>query len=203
MAFSRNSFRRTCIAAVGAALVLAFGASNAFASCSNSTMARTFSKWNDPSYYVPVSNGGLESGSTGWTLSGAGVVSGNESFFLGGSQGTHSLSIPAGGSATSPVFCVEQGMPTFRFMVRNAGAIGAMMKVEVIYLNSTHTKVTQTVGYLIAGYLWGPSAKMALALGTASLGGIQSTTAQLRFTPIGGLGRFQVDDVFIDPWARY
>jgi hypothetical protein len=203
MAFSRTSFRRTCIAAVGAALALAFGASNAFASCSYSTEARTFSQWNDPASYVPAPNGGLESDSTGWSLSGAGVVSGNESFFLGGSQDAHSLSIQAGGSATSPTFCVQQGFPTFRFTVRNTGFQGATMKVEAIYLDSTHRNTTTTVGYVAAGYWWAPSAKKSLAIGTASSGGIDASQVRLRFTPTGRSGRFQIDDVFIDPWARY
>jgi hypothetical protein len=203
MAFSRNSFRWTCIAAVGATLALAFGASNAFASCSYSTIGKTFSQWNDPAYYVPATNGGLESGGKGWTLSGSSVVSGNESFFLGGSRDDSSLYIPTGGSATSPSFCVEQGMPTFRFTVRNTGYQGATMKVEAIYLDSTHNNATKTVGYLMAGYWWGPSAKMSLAIGTASSGGIDASEVQLRFTPVSGSGRFQVDDVYIDPWARY
>jgi hypothetical protein len=203
MAFSRNSFRRTCIAAVGAALALAFGASNAFASCSYSSIGKTFSQWNDPAYYVPAPNGGLESGNSGWTLSSSSVVSQNESFYLGGSRDDSSLYIPTGGSATSPAFCVEQGMPTFRFTVRNTGDRGATMKVEAIYLDSTHNNATKTLGYHTAGYWWGPSAKMSLAIGTASNGGINASQVQLRFTPVSGSGKFQVDDVYIDPWARY
>jgi hypothetical protein len=203
MAFSRNSFRRTCFAAVGVAFALAFGASNAFASCSYPTIGTTFSQWNDPASYVPAPNGGLESGGTGWSLSGAGVVSGNESFFLGGSRDTHSLSIQAGGSATSPAFCVEQGMPTFRFTVRNTGVQGATMKVEATYLDSTHNSTTATVGYVTGGYWWAPSAKKSLAIGTASAGGINASQVRLRFTPMSPGGRFQIDDVFIDPWARY
>jgi hypothetical protein len=203
MAFSRNSFRRMCFAAVGATLVLAFGASNAFASCSYSTEGKTFSQWNDPSYYVPAPNGGLESSSKDWSLSGSSVVSDNESFFLGGSKDSHALSIPTGGSATSPTFCVEQGFPTFRFAVRNTGAWGATLKVEAIYLDSTHNNTTVTVGYLTAGYWWTPSSKMSLALGTSSDGGISDTQVQLRFTPMSGSGKFEIDDLYIDPWARY
>jgi hypothetical protein len=203
MAFSRNSFRRTCIAAVGVVIALAFGASNAFAACSYSSIGKTFSQWNDPAYYVPAPNGGLESGNKGWTLVGSNFVSQNESFYLRGSRDDTSLSIPTGGSATSPAFCVEQGMPTFRFVVRNTGEQSATMKVEAIYLDSTQNNVTKTVGYLTAGYWWGPSAKMSLAIGTASDGGIQTSQVRLRFTPMNGSGKFQIDDVFIDPWARY
>jgi hypothetical protein len=202
MAFSRNSFRRTCIAAVGAALALAFGASNAFASCSYSSEGKTFSQWNDPSYYVPAPNGGLESGSKGWTLSGSSVVSSNESFFLGGSRDTNSVSIPGGSSATSPTFCVEQGFPTFRFTVRTTGTQVATLKVEAIYTDSTHNNTVKTVGYVPAGYWWSPSQKMSLAIGTASSGGISDAQVQLRFTSVSG-GKFQVDDLYIDPWCRY
>jgi hypothetical protein len=203
MAFSRNWFRPALIATVGAALALAFGASNAFAACSYPTIGKTFSQWNDPASYVPAPNGGLEGGSTGWSLYGAGVVSDNESFFLGGSHDAHSLSIQAGGSATSPAFCVEQGMPTFRFTIRNTGYTAATLKVEAIYLDSSHNSTIQTVGYMTAGYWWAPSAKKSLAIGTASSGGIGATQVRLRFTPMNRGGKFQIDDVFIDPWARY
>ena len=202
MAFSRNWFRPALIAALGAVIALAFGATSAFAACSYPTLAKTFGQWNDPAYYVPAPNGGLESGSAGWTLSGASVVSDNESFFLGGSQDGHSLFIQAGGSATSPAFCVEQGMPTVRFAIRNTGYKAATLKVEAIYLDTSHNSAIKTVGYVTAGYWWAPSTKKSLAIGTASSGGISATQVQLRFTPVSGSGKFQIDDVFIDPWAR-
>jgi hypothetical protein len=198
MAFSRNSFRLTCLAAVGAVFLLAFGASNAFASCSYSTEGKTFSQWNDPSYYVPAPNGGFEGGTVGWTLSGASLVSGNESFFLGGSSDTSSLSFRSGGSATSAAFCVDQGFPTFRFMTRSTSGFGALLRVDVIYLDNG---TTGTIGYVTAGSAWAPARTVALAIGRTSSGGIAASQVQLRFTAVEG--SFQIDDLYIDPWARY
>src|SRR5690242_16196518 len=93
------------VVALAAAAVLAGPASAArsgLLSCGGGT--QVFAPWGDSAYYYPANNGGLESGSTGWTLSGgAAVVSGNEPFYANGS---HSLSLPSGSTATSPVTCI-------------------------------------------------------------------------------------------------
>jgi hypothetical protein len=202
MAFSRNSFRMSCLAAVGAAVVLlAFGASSAFASCSYATSGRTFSQWYDFATYVPAVNGGLEDGDNGWKLSDASVVGGNESFFLNGSADSHSLAISDGGSATSPASCVNRDYPTLRFMLRNTGSRWALLKVDVIYLDGEGGARTIPAGYVTAGSNWTPSAVVVMVFGQlVKLGDDQRV--RFRFTPVGNDASFQVDDIFIDPWAR-
>ena len=75
-----------------------------------------FAPWGDPNQYYFTNNGGFESGSTGWTLSGgAQVVAGNESFDVHSTSDSHSLLIPAGGSATSPADCFGLTTPGIRF----------------------------------------------------------------------------------------
>lgn len=44
--------------------------------------SQPFAQFGDYRYYTFGANGGLESGATGWSLSGARVVSGNESFYV-------------------------------------------------------------------------------------------------------------------------
>jgi hypothetical protein len=202
MTFSRPSFRRGTLAAAGAVLAFALWAPNAFASCSYPAAQQSFSKWNDSAYYVSPGNGGLESGGTDWSLSGASVVSGNESFYLNGSSDSHSLLIPDGASATSPTFCVAQGYPTFRFMVRNSGNRLAALRVDVLYADSNAKMERKTVGYVWAGSDWRPSRKLAIALGVTSATQAGHANVQVQFVPVGWGGNFQVDDLLVDPWCR-
>jgi hypothetical protein len=203
MAFSRNSFRLSCLAAVGAAVVLlTFGASSAFASCSYATSEQTFSQWYDFSTYVPAVGGTLEGGTDGWSLSNASVVDGNESFFLNDSSDSHSLAISDGGSATSPASCVNREYPTLRFMVRNTGSRWSVLRVDVIYLNGPGGLRTMTAGFVTAGPNWTPAPIQLMVLGQlVKLGADQSV--RFRFTPVGtDDSAFQIDDIYIDPWAK-
>ena len=202
MTFSRPSFRRGTLAAVGVALAFALWAPNAFASCSYPAAHQSFSQWNDSAYYVSPVNGGLEAGSTGWDLSGANVVSGNESYYLNGSSDSNSLLTPDGASATSPSFCVAQGYPTFRFMVRNTGSRFAALRVDVLYTESHGRVVRNTAGYVWAGSAWEPSRKLAIDLGVTGAMHAGQANVQVRFVPVGYGGNFQVDDLLVDPWCR-
>src|SRR4051794_37314920 len=76
-------------------------------SCASETFSTPFAKWGDNATYTPVPGGAFESGQPGWTLSGgAKIVSGNETNYVRSASDSHSLSIPAGGVATSPSICV-------------------------------------------------------------------------------------------------
>jgi hypothetical protein len=202
MTFSRPSFRRGMLAATGAVLAFALWAPNAFASCSYPTAQQSYSQWHDSAYYVPATNGGLESGGTGWGLSGASVVSGNESYYLNGSRDSHSLRIPDGASATSPSFCVANGYPTFRFMVRNTGNTLAALRVDVLYADPQGTRVRMTAGYVTARSNWDTPRKMSLALGSTGAMTAGSANVQIQFVPVGSGGAFQIDDLLVDPWCR-
>jgi hypothetical protein len=202
MTFSRPSIRRGMLAATGAVLALALWAPNAFASCSYPAAHQSFSQWHDSSYYVSPGDGGLEAGSTGWSMSSARVVSGNESYYLNGSSDSHSLSIPDSASATSPTFCVAQGYPTFRFMVRNTGNKLAGLRVDVLYDDSNGNVERTTVGYVWAGSSWEPSRKLAIALGVSGATQADQAYVRIQFVPVGWGGNFQVDDLLVDPWCR-
>ena len=202
MTFSRPSFRSGMLAATGAVLAFALWAPNAFASCSYPTAQQSYSQWHDSAFYVSPSNGGLESGDTGWGLSGASVVSGNESYYLDDSSDSHSLRIPDGASATSPSFCVAQGYPTFRFMVRNTGSALAPLRVDVLYTDSQGKRVRMTAGYVWAGSHWDSPRKLSVALGSTGAMTAGSANIRIQFVPVGSGGSFQIDDLLVDPWRR-
>ena len=84
-----------------------------------------------------------------WTLDGgAQQVSGSEPFAATGTLGAHSVSLPAGGSAASPLICVDAVDPTLRFFVGGTGNV----LVQVVYRGRD-----LPVGVAGAGGSWTPS----------------------------------------------
>src|SRR5438105_8719917 len=86
--------------------------------------SQVFSPWGDASNYARLLNGGFESGSSAWALSGgARVVSGNEPFYVSGDRSDDSsLYLPAGSSAYSGTVCFALGDWHMRFLLRNVGS---------------------------------------------------------------------------------
>jgi hypothetical protein len=186
-----------------ALLAMAFSAATAQA-CSNVGAAQVFRPWGDLSSYVLAPDGGFEAGGTGWALSrGAATVEGNEPFYLHGAGETRSLSLRAGSSALSPSICMAIDTPTFRLVARNTGDAGSGLRVEASYqlLGLLHTK---TVSTLYAGAAWAPSQQMSTVLTLSTIvGTLVPSAIQIRMTPLGSGGRWQVDDLYIDPFARH
>src|SRR3954451_16868267 len=122
MSLSLGGFRIPRMALIG--VLAAFGAlllsSSAQAACNYPEASQAFSQWNDSAYYQLAPDGGLEEGGSGWTFSGgAGLVEGNESYYLNGSEDDTALDLPYGGVPTSPRVCVDDTTPQFRLMVLN------------------------------------------------------------------------------------
>jgi hypothetical protein len=164
-----------------------------------------FAPWGDPANYVLVPGGNFETGAAGWTLSGgARIVSGNESFNVGGPGQTHSLSLPAGSSATSPPMCIGLFSGGMRLFTSNTGKAGSKLRVQVIYGGGAGallgalgaTLGISDVGILTSTGAWQPSAN------TPMLGGLVpllTRDVQFRFTPLDTGGSWRVDDVYLDP----
>jgi hypothetical protein len=162
-----------------------------------------FAQFRDSRNYLPVPDGGFENGATGWTLRGAAVVEGNEPFHLAAPADSKSLSLPAGSSATSPTVCVGVGYPTFRFVAKTTGTRNARLRVEVLFIDGVNGgSAPRVAAELRAGNDWAPSARLALALGRTCHGGIGATgNVAFRFTPVG-TADWQIDDLYVDPFAR-
>ncbi|HEU4707389.1 MAG TPA: hypothetical protein VFS64_09385 [Solirubrobacterales bacterium] len=191
-----KSIRTIVTVAASALLATAFFAASAQA-CAYEKGEEVFSPWHDPRSYVLGPDGGFEAGGTGWSLEeGASVGAGNESAFLNGAGDTQSLSLPEGSSATSPVICFSRETPFFRAMATNGGEPGSRLRVDFVYpeLDVTHTR---TVGG--SRDEWAPTQPLAASFGLATVAGTESV--QLRLTAVSG--DWQVDDVYVDPFARY
>jgi hypothetical protein len=158
--------------------------------------APMFLPWGDYAGYYFAPNGGFESGSSGWSLSGgaAVVTQDNEPWYLAG-FGSHALSIPAGGSASTSV-CFGLTYPAVRFFAAGAGG-DATIHVRVVSRSLLGVLSVLDGGTFTAGSTWRPSPKLSTlfsALG-APLG---SKTMTLQFTVERGTA--QIDDLFVDPF---
>ncbi|HWO82374.1 MAG TPA: hypothetical protein VNM38_01125 [Solirubrobacterales bacterium] len=197
-----NSLRKLMLLAVAALGTVALSAGSAQA-CSYSGAEQVFKPWGDQSSYVLAPDGGFEAGGLGWYLGGgAKVVAGNESFFLNDPADTKSLALPAGSSAVSPPICMSIDTPSFRLLARNSGDPTSYLKVEATYplLGLVRTKTLSTVK---AGPSWAPAQQMSTVLTLSTVvGTLIPSAVQIRITPVGS-GNWQVDDLYVDPFARH
>lgn len=195
---------RTLLATMMAALAaLAFTAAGA-AACSYSGAEQVFRPWGDQHSYVLAPDGGFEAGGSGWTLAGgAAATVGNEAFFLNDPSDSKALSLPSGSSAVSPPICMSLDTPIFRLLARNSGNTSAGLKVEAVYplLGLIRTKTVSTV---YGGPNWAPSQQMSTVLTLSTIvGTLVPSAVQIRITPVGSGGNWQVDDLYVDPFARH
>jgi len=190
------------VAAVAAALAATVGAGSAAAAtgCEGQVYEQPFTRWLDYASYTLVPGGTFESSLTGWTLAGgAKVVSGNEPFDVHGNGESHSLSLPAGSSATTPTMCVTLAHPDLRFFARNTGSSLSALAVSVTF-PTLLGQVTLPVSAVVAGPSWAPTLPLPIVLNTLALVSPDGTIpVSFRFTPVLG-GNWQIDDTYVDPF---
>jgi hypothetical protein len=198
-----NSIRRLIVTAM-AALAISVLSAGAAQACNYTGAEQVFKPWGDQHSYVLAPDGGFEGGGLGWYLGvGAKTVAGNEAFYLNSASDDGSLALPAGSTAVSPPICMSLDTPIFRLIARNSGDPSSGLKVEATYtlLGLVRTKTVSTV---YGNSSWAPSQQLSTVLSLSTIVGTLIPSAiQIRITPLGSGGQWQVDDVYIDPFARH
>lgn len=158
--------------------------------------SQPFAQFGDYRYYTFGANGGLENGATGWSLSGARVVSGNEPFYVHSHGDVNSLSLPAGGTAYTPKLCIGTTSTVMRYFIKGSGDGSVRVEVVLRGLLGQVLGVFQ-VSRVSTGSSWqaGPPVLNLDSL----LGLLGVSSVQLKFTTLSGTA--QIDDVYVDPWA--
>lgn len=171
--------------------------------CGTEVFEQPFLRWLDPFKYVLAPDGGFEEGAAGWTLAGgASVVAGNEPYRVRGADDAHSLSLPMGSSATSPPMCIGLDGPTARLFVSNSGSVLSSLRVDVVSRNALGLQTTFPAGVLLGTRAWQPTLPFPVLVNVTSLGFVanETTNVSFRFTPMGVLGGWKIDDLYVDPF---
>lgn len=193
----------TALAAISAPAANAGLLVSSAESCDAQQLSNPFSAWGDNADYTPAPGGSFEPGQKAWTLSGgAKVVSGNEKYNVRSDSDSRSLSIPAGGVATSPSMCVGLSEPTIRWFQKQSSLLGVTGSMTVSVLTETSLGVvTETpVGAGLLGTSWSPSLTGVVATNLLPLLPDDKTAVAFRFRAVAGT--WNVDDVYVDPFAR-
>lgn len=204
------NLRRTAAAFFTATIAAAAFASPANAglltesaqSCDDGPITQPFQRFGDGANYKLVPGGSFEAGTVAWQLSGgAKIVLGNESYKVGGTADSRSLSLPGGSAAVSPFTCVGLAEPTLRlFAKRNSALLGLVSTLNVEIQVQTSLGLSVWLPVLpgdLGGGSWHPTAQMPLIANILPLSTSDKTPVRFRFTPL--FGSWQIDDVYVDP----
>jgi hypothetical protein len=167
--------------------------------CAAPALAPALSAFGDPRSYFVAPGGDFEG--PAWKLAGgATLTDGSGPLRLGSARG--SLKLPPGGSATSPIFCVDLEYPTMRFFsAQRAAWSSSKLTVDVMYpaLGMTKPKAA-TLASGSPAWVLSRDVKLRPETVTRSSGW---RYVQLRFTADKAMrGDWRVDDVLVDPRMR-
>ena len=204
---------RTVAAAVIATIASAAFASTANAGlltesatdCVDGPITQPFRQFGDSANYKLLPGGSFEAGTAAWQLSGgAKIVSGNETYKVGGAGDAKSLKMPAGSRAVSPLTCVGLAEPTLRlFAKRNSALLGLVSTMLVEVQVQTSLGLSLWLPVLpgdLGGSSWHPTLPLPLLANILPLSQTDRTPVRFRFTPL--LGSWQIDDVYVDPYMK-
>jgi hypothetical protein len=166
--------------------------------CVTPSFSQIFLPWQDRALYTKSPGGDFEATMAGWSLNGARVVAGNESFYVGSRTDRTSLSLSAGASAVSSPMCIDRTYPSFRFFGRNLSAGIGDLQVEVLWQESGVRRSSKATLDRRAGTAWTPVRSLRLPTGALSTGRLEPVT--FRFTAVSGA--WQIDDLYVDPFMR-
>jgi hypothetical protein len=167
------------------------------AGCAAPALTSALAAYGDWRSYFLAPGGDFETSARGWTLTGGATTStGSGPLRLGAAA--NSLRLPAGATATSPIFCVDVSYPTFRFFSTKGNA---PLSVDVIYpaLGTKKAKATTIKGGATSWTL-AKDVDLRPTLVTKDTGW---RLVQLRYiAATGATGDWLVDDVLVDPRMR-
>jgi hypothetical protein len=173
--------------------------SAALTDCGERTTTNPFSAWGDDADYFLAPEGDFSS-SDRWTM--------NDHAAVDRDGADNALVLEDGGDAMSPVLCVTADLPTIRFFARNdGGAADSRLEVSVVYEGADGNVKRLKVARLRAGDDWQPAIAIPIyvnALAAFADDGTAPVVIQFHATGVKAkLGRWQVDDLYVDPFKGH
>jgi hypothetical protein len=193
---------RTGLTAVLSAVAVFVVPAAAQAACASTPTTKPFQAFGDSNNYSLAPNGGFESGTVGWSLSGASVAAGNESYSVRAPGDSKSLAISASGTAVSPPMCIDITRPTFRFFAKRTSGTWGSLAVKLRWRDANGTTNETVVGSIGSGTSWQPTSPLSLASSLPLWNADQTLSVQLVFDPENSGGSWAIDDVYVDPYGR-
>jgi hypothetical protein len=173
--------------------------------CDAETFSHPFAQFGDNANYTLMPGGSFEKGSQAWSVTGgAKVVSGNESYKVRGATDAQSLYLPQGATATSPSMCVGIDHPTARWFAKSSGSLLGLtgaMTVSVVFEDSLGQVLELPIGAGLLNTSWQPSLPGVVSASLLPLLPDQHTAVAFRFRALSG--NWNVDDTYVDPWAKW
>ena len=121
-------------------------------------------------------------------------------FCINSSKDSKSLSIAAGGSATSPMFCGTTMTPTVRFFAK-ATSVDSSLLVEILFTGFDGTPRSLPIATITGTTAWAPTKAIPLLANFLALVA-DDGTVDLALCFTAKSGSWQVDDVYIDPFRK-
>jgi hypothetical protein len=192
--------RSVAVALLGAGSLIGLVPVAADAACASGTLSSPFAQFGDTASYSLIPGGSFESGAPGWSLTGAAVAAGNESYEVAG--GSHSLAIQPSGTAVSPAFCVSVANPSFRFFARQTSGSWGVLNVSLRWTETSGVSHETSVASLQSGTSWKVTPILQLASTLPLWQAASTLSVQVVFKPERYGGAWAIDDVYIDPRMR-
>ncbi len=193
---------RTGLTALLSAVAVFVVPAAAQAACASTPTTKPFQVFGDSNNYSLAPNAGFESGASGWSLSGARVTSGNESWSVRAAGDSKSLAIDATGTAVSPPVCIDISRPTFRFFAKRTSGTWGALAVKLRWRDANGATNETVVGSIGTGTAWQPTSPLSLASSLPLWNLDQTLSVQLVFDPENYGGSWAIDDVYVDPYGR-
>ena len=200
---SSRRLRRTVLAVTAATTILV-GAMPAIADActvANTTESQPFAQFGDTSLYTLAPGGSFENGTAGWTLNGASIQTGNESYQVNSPTDSQSLLVPPTSDPISAPICVSKATPTFRFFAREASGSWAEMNINVLWRDSSGVSHVTTAGDLSPSNNWAPTPIYELGAKLPLWQPGSTLSVRIQFVPASTGGALAIDDLYIDPYS--
>jgi hypothetical protein len=172
--------------------------------CRDPAVAPLLQGFKDNDLYFLAPGGDFEHGADGWQFEGgAGIGVGSNAFSPLGS-GQSSLQLPAGSTATSPAFCVDERYPHFRISVGQLGEKKVQVRVSVVYPGLAKNVRREADVDADEKHPWKLSKRLAIKPREGlKQGGWRLVALRFEVVKAEDVADARVDDILIDPRMRY
>jgi hypothetical protein len=172
--------------------------------CTDPVVAPLLQEFKDDDAYFLAPGGDFEHGADGWQLDGGAAIGAGSSAFSPLGSGQSSLRLPAGSTATSPAFCVDERYPHFRISVGQLGEKNAKVRVSVVYPGLAKNVRREADVDADEKHPWKLSKRLEIKPNYGrKQGGWRLVALRFEVAKAEDLADARVDDILVDPRMRY